>query len=212
MKSNNNNNKNKLNLFIDFDNTIVDTTDAAVKIYNNYFNTNINSLDIENYSMEPFISLNEKERSDLFCKDSLYEILKPFDNVHNILKNLRDSNLFNKIYLVTNCSAKSIPHKIKWLKDNNFDNLFDGKLYLDVNQGYNKSMINMSNSILIDDHRENHLTSNAKYKLSFQYDKRKQNWGPEPQDGVIVFRKWDNGIYYYLEHIAKSYSGKYAKS
>ena len=47
MKSNNN--KNKLNLFIDFDNTIVDTTDAAVKIYNNYFNTNINSLDIENY-------------------------------------------------------------------------------------------------------------------------------------------------------------------
>ena len=203
----------KINLFIDFDNTIVDTTGAAVKIYNKKFNKNINPLDIENYNMEPHIIISEKERCNLFCKKDLYSNLKAYSGVFEVLNKLKESNLFN-IYLVTNCNPKSIPYKIKWLKENNFDFLFDGKIYLDISncKGYDKSLINMRDGVLIDDHRENHLTSNAKYKLSFQYSKRKQNWGPEPQDGVIVFRKWDNGIYYYLEHIAKSHSGKYAKS
>ena len=202
----------KINLFIDFDNTIVNTTKAVVEVYNEKFNANINYLDIENYNLTPYIkNIDEKERSKLFCEKEMYSKLKPYEGVFDVLNKLKESNLFN-IYLVTNCAPKSIPYKVKWLEENNFDQLFSGKIYLDITgcQGYNKSIINMENSILIDDHRENHLSSNAKYKLSFKYND-KQNWGPDPSkgDSVWVFKNWNNGIYYYLEHIAKNHiSGK----
>ena len=65
-------------------------------------------------------------------------------------------------------------------------------IFLNTGQGYDKSLIDMKDSILIDDHRENHLTSNAKYHFNFKrYEK--QNWGPLP-DESIEFTKWDENI------------------
>lgn len=174
-------------LFIDFDNTIVDTTRATCITYNIIHSTNIQPEVIENYDMSPHLILNGN--FNIFSNFILYNHLKLFDGVIECLNKLKDNF---EIYLVTNCSLESIPLKSQWIKENLPKNIFSGMIFLNTGQGYDKSLIDMKDSILIDDHRENHLTSNAKYHFNFKkYEK--QNWGPLPGES-IEFTKWDENI------------------
>ena len=190
----------KTNIFIDFDNTIVNSTKAFIQVYNEKFDASVNYLDVENYDFSPLINLDKEEICKIFSSYDFYRELELFYGVEDVLNYLKESNLFN-IILVTNCSADSIKEKIDYLKRNDLDKYFDSKIYLDSGKPYDKSIINMHNSILIDDHRENHLYSNAKFKLCYRCLDN-QNWCPN-SDEAIIFNKWDRKLFYYLEYIAQ---------
>ena len=48
----------KTNIFIDFDNTIVNSTKAFIQVYNEKFDASINYLDVKNYDFSPLINLD----------------------------------------------------------------------------------------------------------------------------------------------------------
>ena len=93
-------------LFIDFDNTIVDTTRATCITYNIIHSTDIQPEIIENYDMSPHLALNGD--FNIFSNFILYNHLKLFDGVVECLNKLKDNF---EIYLVTNCSIESISLK-----------------------------------------------------------------------------------------------------
>ena len=105
----------KTNIFIDFDNTIVNSTKAFIDVYKYRFPfININYMDIENYDFKPHLNISKEEICSIFCSDDFYDKLELYQGVEEILKLIKDSELFNVI-LITNCSPESIPQKIKFL-------------------------------------------------------------------------------------------------
>lgn len=170
-----------MRVYVDFDNTIVNTTDAFILWYNNNYNENINSDDIVDYDFNPQVKLSKKEISNAFKTHELTNFLVTYPNVYESLKKIKDLGL--TLILITNCSDESVVRKIEWLdKHKEINSLFDGKIFLSVNKAYDKSCINMCEDILIDDHKENHLLSNAKYKFAYK-DNPNRNWFPD-NDGV----------------------------
>lgn len=193
--------KMKTKIFFDFDNTLVDTTSAFVSWYNNKNDTQIDPKEIINYNFEPQLKLSKEEMIKGFSSDEFFSFLRPFDGVREFLEQLKQTKLF-EMYLVSNCSNESIIQKIKWLYEFNLEKYFDGKIFLSINKPIDKSLIDMSKSIFIDDHKENHLSSNAKYKFAFK-DLPQRTWHPTQDDGVMVFSKWNSGLVEYFKYIAR---------
>lgn len=178
-----------MNIFIDFDNTIVDSTKAFVSVYNDLYNKNVNADEIINYDFSPQINLQVKDICKIFSSKSFYDRLELFDFVIESLQKFK--SLGHQLILVTNCSADSCKRKIDYLKKFGLDKLFDSKIYLDIGKAYCKDLIDMSNAILIDDHIENHKSSNAKFKFCFKKNS-KQTWSPnlENEQKIQIYTSW----------------------
>lgn len=71
---------NKLNIVLDFDNTIVDTNQAICDFYNNKTNSNIKVEDIKSYTLTETLTKWTKEQIDnIFCEKEFFDMLKPID-------------------------------------------------------------------------------------------------------------------------------------
>ena len=188
-------NQQKTKLFIDFDNTIVDTTKAFCDYFNDVYLEDpslegIKSHWIKEYDLSDVVALSEDELVKGFSSERLFHYLRPYPYVRYALTTLKASGNF-QIYLVSNCSAQSATRKIKWLDDFDFRHLFTGTIFLDINEAYNKSLIDMSDSILIDDHKINHEKSNARWKFCYT-DAIRRNWHPETGGEVFLFDSWSS--------------------
>lgn len=180
-------------LFVDFDNTIVDTTEAFCKYFNDVYmeDYNLGSIKgswVKEYDFSDVISISENELIKAFKSERLFSYLRPYPYVRYALETLKKSGYF-QIYLVSNCSAESAIRKLKWLDEFDLAQYFDGTIMLNINQAYNKSLVDMTDSILIDDHHLNHSNSNAKWKFCYT-GSVERNWHPKAGDGVFLFNHW----------------------
>ena len=179
-----------MKIFFDFDNTLVNTTAAFCEYVKWTFDdVCISPFDVREYDFSDQMKFSKDQLINAFSSDKLFEYLRPYTGVRNVLEELQKSGLF-EIYLVSNCSAESATKKLKWLHEFQFDRYFTGKLMLDINKPYDKSLIDMSNSIFVDDHVLNHLSSNAKYKYAFVEAGTVRNWAPTEADSVKIFKGW----------------------
>lgn len=160
-------------LFIDFDNTIVNSSKAYCKVYNDLFKnmykyTYIDWKDIQEYNIMKYCTLANKFSKSLFDTENFFKELEFIDNdTKNVLRELC------RIYDVSICTIgtlDNIYHKSKWIKEN----LPFIKNCIFITQGkkegiikHDKSMIDMSNSIFIDDNLDCLDSSNAKRKFVF---------------------------------------------
>lgn len=176
----------KRKIFLDFDGTIINSAKAFCSIYN------------DAYQFQPnFKSARWWEVNDYGFKDecplltNIHDIFSSplfFDRVEFMCANTKEiiEQLCDKYHVII-CSIgtpENLSHKSLWLKDN----LPCIKDYILIhNQGnkMDKSIINMSDGIIIDDVASNLETSNAKLKICFGEDyswnesfdgKRVQNW------------------------------------
>ena len=179
-----------MRVFIDFDNTIVDTTKAFVKWYNYVYSKDVRCEDIVEYDFTPQINLPQDEILKAFSNPMLYKFMVTYEGVYDKLYRLKHL-LGCELILVTNCSTESTIRKIEWLEQHKpLSNLFSSKIFVCSNNSYGKSSINMDGCVLIDDHKENHKQSNATYK--FAYKKYPNcNWYPKEEDGVLVTNDWE---------------------
>lgn len=177
-----------MRVFIDFDDTIVNSTETFVKVYNELYNKNVNEKSIIYHGFKPQINLTREEIAYIFSSDKFTKYLQPIYGVYKALSELKKNGF--ELYLITNCSDKSVIQKSIWFeKHKQYSNLFCGKIFLSLNKPYDKSIIDMKNSVLIDDHKENHKLSNAYIKVAYNYYPERE-WCPTEKDGVCVFNSW----------------------
>ena len=161
----------KIKLFLDFDSTIVDSVGAYVRTYNQIFKNHpdfkMGNTNVKQYNMKDQCPLIEYP-NDIFSSKNFFNNLKFINK--NTLDILNILSLKFDIRICTIGTPNNISLKTKWISDkipfikqfyllcNNFE---DKKCIMD------KSIIDMSGGIFIDDIFENLDSSNAEYKFIF---------------------------------------------
>lgn len=173
------------NIFLDFDETITQTIDAFCRTYNMIYNDKegflmANPKEVKNWDFrEQCTLLRGDDKFEIFEHDYLFENLKLFPNAREILQEL--SYQYN-IIICTIGTFKSISKKTIWISEN-LPMIKDGIFIKNKCEGFDKSVVDMKNSIFIDDHEENLFISNAKLKICFG---EKYNWN-KGWDGIRAY-------------------------
>lgn len=161
-------------LFLDFDNTIVDTIAAVVSLYNeDYVNHDgFVAINPENVTSWEFTECNlaTYEEIDRYFGDKrFFQRVKLYPSAGQVLRSL--SHRYD-ITIVSHGYASNLRLKEEWIKDNLFKEIFDSScnaefIGVDWETHNDKSHVDMSNSIFVDDSIRNLETSSAKYKILY---------------------------------------------
>lgn len=168
-------------LFLDFDSTIVDSIKAYCSVYNSTYNH------LEGYRVADYNKVNRYDLKDqchlvehqenIFSNKVLFEHLEFMPDAEEVIQKLGEK------YQIIICSLgtlENITWKAQWIK-NNMPYVKDVVLISSAISASgiktDKSVVNMKDSIFIDDHAENLITSNAEIKIRFgkEYEWNK-NW------------------------------------
>lgn len=189
-----------MKLFIDFDNTIVNTTKAFVDYYNtnlNFDKTPLTEESIIYYNFDRFVNKDLcLDIKKVFERPKFYDYLKAYPGVVWALNELKKSGLF-EIILVSNCTVRNMSLKLEWLTNMDMLRFFDKFILLDNGMSHGKHLIDMKDGILIDDHKLNHMTSNAKYHFAYKHNP-KAEWYPISG----CFNSWGEEIVTTLKEIS----------
>lgn len=170
----------KIDVLIDFDNTVADTSKAVLRLWCNDKNFSFNKMnytaDILQWNFEPFnkftgeYNIFTNEQTDLipyFSNSNLYSIkfkkiyLEPFYDIYRVLNNPVYRKYYNFI-LCTKRKPKEFKMAVRWCKKWNLK--FDK--YVRCNS-FDKSSIGNKNSIIIDDKIECLGGANRSLKILF---------------------------------------------
>lgn len=193
------NRKKPIKIYLDFDNTLVDSNSAMVYLLNQEFGTKKEYKDLKKYDFKDlFPELTDEHCEELFGDWRLFSLLEFFDNCFETLDYFKKRCNYS---LVTygnkyNLSAKKIwcERYLPFLKELHLLEYVPG----DMN--YDKSMIDMSDGIFIDDHIEYLRSSNAKVKILFR-NNHDGDWNEiNNLDDVYVVNSWKE-----IYHIIKFY-------
>lgn len=166
---------NKTKIFLDFDNTIVNSTEAFCKVYNLFYNF------LPNYRYAEWDLVNKWDFSDQctliksnFEIERLFEYATFFSNLNfynkNTYKVLEKLNNKYKVIIFSIGTLRNIHHKSYWIEKN----LPFIENFIFLNKEQEKSSINMKNGIFIDDNANNLRSNNtADIKICFG---KKANW------------------------------------
>ena len=161
-------------LFLDYDNTIVDTIAAVVSLYNeDYVNHDgfvaINPEDVTSWEFTECNLATYEEIDRYFGDKRFFQRVKLYPSAGQVLRSL--SHRYD-ITVVSHGYASNLKLKEEWIKNNLFKEILDSSCnaeFIGVNwETHNdKSHVDMSNSIFVDDSIRNLETSSAKYKILY---------------------------------------------
>ena len=161
-------------LFLDFDNTIVDTIAAVVSLYNEDYASNegfvqINPKDVTSWEFTECNLATYEEIDRYFGDKRFFQRVKLYPSAGQVLRSL--SHRYD-ITIVSHGYASNLRLKEEWIKDNLFKEIFDSScnaefIGVDWETHNDKSHVDMSNSIFVDDSIRNLETSSAKYKILY---------------------------------------------
>jgi 5'(3')-deoxyribonucleotidase len=168
----------KTKIFLDFDGTLVDSIKAYCSTYNTIYKQftgfkeavwyNVNRYDLKDEC--PIV----KNPREIFQYKIFFKFLEFMNG--NTFDILRELDKHFDIHICSIGTPENLSLKCKWLQEN----LFFVEKYILISNGTNKmdkSIVDMSDSIIIDDHVDNLISSNAAIKICFgeEYDWNK-NW------------------------------------
>lgn len=148
-------------LFIDFDNTIVDSIKAYLDVYNKLTDSNVSTEDISEWDLSiPCPGINPTE---IFERQSFFEYLEFMPKAQEVLKEL---SRYYEVIICTIGTFKNIEKKSKWIKEN-LPFIEEAVFLVRENVTMNKAIVDMGGAILIDDNVDNLISSNAFEKYVF---------------------------------------------
>lgn len=158
----------KRKLYLDFDNTIVNTTKRICEMYNEDFKNHPKFREAKWYLVNKYDFsdqcplMNKETLMKYFDQERFFTGLEYMENALEIIHKL---NEHFSIYIISLGNAKNLSIKERWIYDNlPFINKFIGCNFNNVND---KAHIDLSDSILIDDCSNNLITSNAQLKILY---------------------------------------------
>ena len=191
--------KKPIKVYLDFDNTLVDSNSAMIYLLNQEYGTNKSYEELKKYDFKDlFPCLTDKHCEELFASSKLFSILEFFEDCYETL------NYFKKrceYSLVTYGTKDNLFFKEFWCK-NKLPFIKDYFLleFKGNECAYDKSMIDMSDGIFIDDHIDYLRSSNAKVKILFK-NNHDGDWNKiNNLDDVYVVNNWKE-----IYHIIKFY-------
>lgn len=160
-------------IFLDFDGTLVNSVKSIVELYNKKTDSNADWTKVRNWDFSDQCPGIGPMIKDFFASDEFYENLEFYDE-----NTIRVLNLLKEEYEVIICTIGcwlNVSKKVVWIKDNaEHENVI---LIGKDDNVMDKSIIDMSGGIIIDDHEDNLFSSNADIKISFgTRAKWNENW------------------------------------
>lgn len=161
-------------LFLDFDNTIVDTIAAVVSLYNEDYASHegfvqVDPKDVTSWEFTECNLATYEEIDKYFGDKRFFQRVKLYPSAGQVLRSL--SHRYD-ITIVSHGYASNLKLKEEWVKDKLFKEIFDNScnaefIGVDWETHNDKSHVDMSNSIFVDDSIRNLETSSAKYKILY---------------------------------------------
>ena len=155
------------NIAFDLDGVLWSAGDAVSLIYNNEFK-NRKEADFSKclrWDMKDIMPLATMEwMEEVFNSSEFFDNVVLFDGIKELIYNLHDKGY--NILFVSRCGVKNARYKLSYL-----DKIFPFAIHLPVVASWDsildKDLINLKNSIFIDDKKSNLDSSNADYKILF---------------------------------------------
>lgn len=188
-----------MKLFIDFDNTIVNSSEVIVDMLNEHFDKNENFEKLRKYDFSDlFPECSYWDIEKFFNSDEMFERLKIFPNMIETVDAFKD--FFDEISIVTIGTKDNLENKKRFLKENNLELTFYG---IENNGRSDKSSVDMHNGVFIDDHIGCLHSSNAKIKILMKNVENGEWNRVEPNDDIYVVNNWYE-VYSIFDFIKKN--------
>ena len=188
-----------MKLFIDFDNTIANSSEVIVDMLNEHFDKNENFEKLRKYDFSDlFPECSYWDIEKFFNSDEMFERLKFFPNMIETVDAFKD--FFDEISIVTIGTKDNLENKKRFLKENNLELTFYG---IENNGRSDKSSVDMHNGVFIDDHIGCLHSSNAKIKILMKNVENGEWNKVEPNDDIYVVNNWYE-VYSIFDFIKKN--------
>lgn len=188
-----------MKLFIDFDNTIANSSEVIVDMLNEHFDKNENFEKLRKYDFSDlFPECSYWDIEKFFNSDEMFERLKIFPNMLETVDAFKD--FFDEISIVTIGTKDNLENKKRFLKENNLELTFYG---IENNGRSDKSSVDMHNGVFIDDHIGCLHSSNAKIKILMKNVENGEWNKVEPNDDIYVVNNWYE-VYSIFDFIKKN--------
>lgn len=188
-----------MKLFIDFDNTIANSSEVIVDMLNEHFGKHENFEKLRKYDFSDlFPECSYWDIEKFFNSDEMFERLKIFPNMIETVDTFKD--FFDEISIVTIGTKDNLENKKRFLKENNLELTFYG---IENNGRSDKSSVDMHNGVFIDDHIGCLHSSNAKIKILMKNVENGEWNKVEPNDDIYVVNNWYE-VYSIFDFIKKN--------
>ena len=149
-----------MNIYIDFDDTITMSVENVVRIVYQRFNKNVKVQDIGEWDFsDVYPDIPLKDIVNVFGEEEFFKTLKFNDDV---IPTLRKYTKYNNIIIVSKVDMSIMQRKFDWIKNHLVDIGINVNFY-GIPLGKSKSIIDMSDGIMIDDNASFLEETNAKY-------------------------------------------------
>ena len=191
-------------VYVDFDNTIVESNQKVIEILNDKYGLNKSEDDLEDYGYTSIAPITEEEKLGIFESDEFFSNLKFKSDFLKVL-NKYDGKV--KFVITTKGTAENLKKKEQWIKENIPGNIsFVGI----TNNSLSKRQVDMTNGIQIDDCTAA-LDTNADIKILYK-DNHNFNWQSNYNNtDILVVNTWleiDDILSFYLSYDYKTLSKK----
>lgn len=164
----------KIKLFIDFDSTIVESVKAYCDVYNELYNANADYTKVERWDLGDQCPLAVDYVENIFATERFFEVLELIDSdTKQVLDELKEHY---EVIIHSIGNPENISRKAEWIKRNL--HISDMILLSKSNIVMDKSIIDMSGGIIVDDYENNLFKSNADVKICFGKETKEwnKNW------------------------------------
>lgn len=193
--------KKNVKVFIDIDNTIYDSTKAVVDELNKRYNKNVNPEDIKAYDFtDQFPEVKQNEIKEIFSNENFYKRLDCIDGTAFMFIDILSTQQKIDVSFVTLGTKENLENKKEWLdyvlkSGEFFDHEVDYyEYYGNLSGDSNKSFIDMSGGIFIDDNIDCLRSSNASIKILIKNGVDTKWNNVEPGDNVYIADDWGDII------------------
>ena len=176
----------KVDLFIDFDDTIVNSTETIIKILNERNKTSKTMADLRGWNFEGIAQCSRQEVLDFFSSQVFFDRLTFQPGFSEFLKNY--AHKFN-LNVVSFGTKENLEKKREWLQKNLPKGTNYHLLTFGSSECFDKSSIDMSKGIQIDD-RIDCLKTNAPIKILLKEYELPWNQTDTTEDNLYITNSW----------------------
>lgn len=182
--------KEKTKLFIDIDDTILESSKAVIEILNKKYGLNKKYEDLHDWEYRSiYHQLTKEEVIQIYNSDEFFEIVKIDEAFKKFYEKHKNDFVFK---FVSKGTKKNLAKKAKFIKENLCGSNFIPCKFNEHENNFDKSDIDMSGGIQIDDRFDCMEKTGANVKILLTHG-REFTWNREtrPLDNLYIVKNWD---------------------